>query len=125
MKNIPSTFPDYPGEIVLPDALTFPQILAVESILVNTRGKADALSCMTVIDKINLVVDWKIDGLPEKPTADNIFVGHDYKVAGEFYRFVLSQVTKLMFKEKEVPKVSGSGLTDTPKTQETTQSQPN
>ncbi len=113
MNIIQSPFPDdYPGSISLPDALTFPQVLAFEAALVATRGKADALSCVTSIGAVNSIVEWHIDGLPDQPTAENIFikdgVNRDYKIAGDFYKWVLNECAKLFLAEKTVPKASES-----------------
>jgi len=115
MSNIvPSPFSDdFPGAITLPDALTFPQILAFEAALVATRGKADALSCVVSIEAVNQIITWNITGLPEKPKPAEIFEGRDYKVAGDFYKWVLNECAKVFRAEKVVPKESGSKLTNT------------
>lgn len=76
-----------------------------------------------------MVVEWHIEGFPEKPTAESIFTKgtpkrEAMKVAKFFYLWVFDAVVKIFNAESEIPKAYGSGPTDMPKTPETTQPQP-
>ncbi len=111
-ETIESPYPDtFPGSITLPDALTWAQFVAVDIGLFESRGVANVVGAAACIGAVNAIVEWHIDGLPEKPTPESIFMKKDAdgkripaRVTKGFFNWVQNQVARLYSAEKEVPK---------------------
>lgn len=123
---VESPFPlDYPGHIVVPDELTFPQVMALDTALFKARGEATIDACRIALPAINSIVEWHIDNIPAKPTPENIFMAKDPRDnkrvamsdARLFYIWALAQVVALYNAVREVPKVSSSAPTGSPTNQ--------
>jgi len=124
--RVDSTFPDFPGYVIVPDQFTWPQLLAFgKAVAANqTNFIKPSIShlemCENSIFAINAIVDWHIEGLPqnpEKPAQADIFIGKPTKQASAFFMLVYNSVLHVWNQEKEVPKASSSELTNTLPTQ--------
>ena len=111
-----SPFPEYPGHITLPTELTWPQYLAFGDLSNAAVGSADPRFCMSSIEALSTIMEWHIDNLPQKPTAPDIFVGHNGFLAGQFYAWVYAQVRKVYAHETEIPNAPAPESIDSAKT---------
>lgn len=118
--KLDSTFPDFPGHVIIPDRFIWPQLLAFgKAVAANhtnviTRPSISHLEiCENSITAVNMIVEWHIEGLPKKPTQADIFEDKDTIIASAFYMFVYKAVERAWRQEKQVPKALSSEPTNT------------
>jgi len=117
-KRIESPWPDeYPGYLILPDFLTWPQIRDFGNVAHAMRGTPLPQKCEVTIEAVSTIVEWHIDNLPEKPTPADIYKQPDHPalVAGAFYNWILGEVSIIWLNNKTIPKAPAPPPIDTPK----------
>lgn len=107
MKTIKSPSKKWPGEVVLSDPLTFPQVLKLEEALREAQAAGDNIS-MTRMNYLLLpgilacVERFNLDGFPETVTADT-FPATPRVASAELIAWLINEVMDLYRNAVEIP----------------------
>jgi len=102
MSRIDSPSKRYPGYVILPDDLTFPQVLAWEDATLEagkTPGSFHKVHAY-IPGVLVCVQEWHIDGFPEPLTADNFPWKPPAAVIGLMSK-IIAGVTDLIYEADE------------------------
>ena len=114
-KTIASTIAAFAGEVVIPSRLTMPQVMAWEA---ATNEQAEFIQKLTEekrerftfseIDRIftpilcELVEEWHIEGVPDKPTPDT-FPGSPRLASHQLIEWIGGEIRKVYIGEIDIP----------------------
>lgn len=119
-KTLRSAIRDFPGEIVLPDSLILPQVLAWNDMLIErdliaqgidrekTRTLSQNRKLIGQLDSVYLprvfdvVLEWKIKNIPEKPTLET-FPMTPRLPSTQFIAWIVGEIQRLYDGEIEIP----------------------
>ena len=92
----------YPGYVIIPDELTFPQAIAWEDAVDQAAAatKSFARSRAYVPAVMACVTEWHVEGLPQPVTFDN-FPASPAGAIQKLLQPIVSAVTGLLFGEDE------------------------
>lgn len=103
---ITSTAKRFPGTVVLPDALTFPQLIAAQDAFEAAReyqdGNVSRWQRALLPGVLACVSEWHIEGVPESPTAEN-FPATPRKDVSVLFGAILAGILTLVQGENELP----------------------
>lgn len=72
MPVIQSPVKQFPGEVEIPDYLTYPQYIAYQDALQAAREREGAQQNAALLPGLlTCVTAWRVQGVPENPTAEN------------------------------------------------------
>lgn len=72
MRIITSPVKRFPGTVVMPDALTFPQFIAWHKAINTSRPMGGAEGAHEIVKGLLVIVqEWHIENLPDPLTAEN------------------------------------------------------
>lgn len=110
MKTHTSPVAKFPGEVVLPDSLTFSQfakwrdaVLSAHEILQNDNSNFGASDAAVIPGILAVVEEWRIANLPKPLTVDN-FPATPRRASNALVAWLVKIVSELVNEEEEIPK---------------------
>ena len=121
--RVDSTVTEFPGFVILPAFLTFPQCRAFEDAFFGDLNELEHSNGNKVFVSVNdekllpvlflVVQEWHLEKIPEQPSIET-FPSTPRGPSHELI-FLLSRAIYELWKGEEVPNVSGQPRTTTPK----------
>lgn len=107
MKTIKSPSKKWPGEVVLSDPLTFPQVLKLEDALREAQAAGDNISLtranyLLLPGILACVERFALEGFPEMVTADT-FPATPRMESAQLIAWLIAEVMKLYRDAVEIP----------------------
>jgi len=110
MKRFTSPVARFPGEIALPDALTFPQfaawrdaVMSAQDKLKQNAGDFGGSDAALLPGILAIVAEWHIERLPSPLTADN-FPATPRRSSNALVAWLVSCISGLVSEEEDIPK---------------------
>lgn len=103
-RTITSPVKRFSGSVVLPDALTYPQLMAyMDAVDVSSTEKDNVRAKIAMLPGVIACVEkWSLDGVPSDPTAET-FPSTPLKSSLAVVAWVQREINKLIFDGDSLP----------------------
>lgn len=98
-----SPVPQFPGSIVLPDSLTFAQLLTWERAVRQAEGSSLAEFGPVIVGALlEIVIEWRIEGIPT-PAAVETFPATPVRAVSQLLGWMVSEVQRIIVDAETAP----------------------
>lgn len=102
-RVIISPVKQFPGEIELPDALTFPQYIAYQDALQAAREESGARQNYALLPGLlACVLAWRLERVPEHPTVET-FPASPPVAVSRLLAWIIGEVSQMIYAADDSP----------------------